>query len=120
VAAVVVHARSVDDQHERPRSAGEQAAVGGVRLSGQLRCATPEQVDAVLGKLPEHVALTRAEPGCLRFDVVPLGDGLTWQVEEVFTSAAAFRAHRERVAASAWGAATAGVERRYRVEGLVG
>ncbi len=89
-----------------------------VRLTGQLLCETPEQVDAVVEHLPEHVALTRAEPGCQRFDVVPLGDGLTWQVDEAFAGAAAFRAHQVRVAGSAWGAATAGIGRRYAVEGL--
>jgi quinol monooxygenase YgiN len=94
--------------------------VTGVRLSGRLVCATQEQVDAVEQHLPEHVALTRAEPGCQRFEVVPLGDGLTWQVDEAFSSSAAFRAHQLRVAGSAWGRATAGFERRYAVEGLDG
>lgn len=92
----------------------------GVRLSGQLVCAPPAQVDAVVEHLPKHVALTRAEPGCQRFDVVPLADGLTWQVDEVFSSATAFREHQARVAASTWGRATAGIERRCAVEGLEG
>ena len=114
------HARDVDD-HERTPSAWEQAPQEGwVRLSGQLVCATPAQADAVAQHLPQHVALTRAEPGCLRFDVVPLADGTTWQVDEVFASPAAFRAHQVRVAGSGWGRATAGIERRYAVEGLDG
>jgi hypothetical protein len=42
---------------------------------------------------------------------------LVWQVEERFRDADAFRAHQERVRASEWGHATAGIERRYTVEG---
>lgn len=68
--------------------------------------------------LPEHVRLTRAEPGCRRFDVVLGEDGRTWQVDELFDEPGAFHAHQARAASSAWGRATAHLQRRYVVEGL--
>ncbi len=67
--------------------------------------------------LPAHLALTRAEPGCLAFDVDPTDDPLVWRVEERFADEAAFDAHQRRVAASAWGTATAGIDRRYEIRG---
>ena len=62
-------------------------------------------------RLPEHVRLTRAEPGCLSFEVTPTDDPLAWRVEERFTDRAAFDAHQRRTRASAWGAATAAIRR---------
>lgn len=89
-----------------------------VELTGQLVCASGDDVRLVTEHLTEHVRLTRAEPGCRRFDVVLGDDGRTWQVDEVFAGPEAFRAHQVRVAASAWGRATAHLERRYEVTGL--
>ncbi len=40
-----------------------------VTLTGELRCADDDQADRVRAHLDEHLALTRAEPGCLSFDV---------------------------------------------------
>ncbi|WP_345800905.1 antibiotic biosynthesis monooxygenase [Microbacterium sp. AZCO] len=89
-----------------------------VRLHGSLVCADDAQADLVRANLAAHVALTRAEPGCLSFEVTPTQDGLVWRVEEFFADSAAFRAHQQRVAASEWGRTTAGIERQYTVEGL--
>ncbi len=88
-----------------------------VTLSGQLVCADDREADIVSRHLPRHVELTRAEPGCLSFQVRPTGDPRVWQVDECFADAAAFAAHQERVASSRWGRATAGIERRYAVRG---
>ena len=55
-----------------------------VHLTGQLICATPTDVAIVETHLPEHVALTRAEPGCVSFEVTPTDDPLVWDVAEVF------------------------------------
>lgn len=41
-----------------------------VVLTGFLVCRSLEEADRVAGLLPEHVRLTRAEPGCLAFEVV--------------------------------------------------
>jgi quinol monooxygenase YgiN len=92
--------------------------MSGVVLSGRLLCADAEQARAVREHLPEHIALTRAEPGCIVFDVAPTDDPLIWEVSERFESADVFRAHQTRVAASEWGRVTAQIERRYTVEGL--
>lgn len=89
---------------------------GTVRLTGWLICASDAEAAAVRAHLPMHIALTRAEPGCLAFDVTEAGP-LAWRVEERFRDQAAFDAHQDRTRASAWYAATAGVERRYQIEG---
>lgn len=89
-----------------------------VHLTGELVCRSHEDASVVVEHLARHVALTRAEAGCISFSVTPTGDALVWHVDEWFHDAAAFRKHQERVAGSDWGRATAGMERRYMVEGL--
>jgi quinol monooxygenase YgiN len=96
---------------------GSQDRRGAVRLSGLLRCASDAEAELVRRHLPEHVRLTRAEPGCLAFEVTPTDDPLTWRVEERFTDRAAFDAHQRRTRASAWGAATAAIRRDYQLAG---
>ncbi|MDQ2624366.1 MAG: antibiotic biosynthesis monooxygenase [Actinomycetota bacterium] len=86
-----------------------------VRLSGQLVCADAAQRALVEEHLAEHVALTRAEPGCEFFEVAQIADPLVWQVDELFADEDAFARHQERVATSAWGRATIGIERRYQI-----
>ena len=88
-----------------------------VSLTGLLICDSPERARIVVEHLPLHVELTRAEPGCLSFEVAQTEDPLVWQVDELFQDAASFAAHQQRVAASEWGRATAGIERRYEVDG---
>lgn len=89
-----------------------------IQLTGTLICATGEQTEIVATHLPRHIELTRAEAGCVRFNVTPTDDPLVWDVAELFATAEAFRAHQERVAASEWGAATAGIERKYSIHEL--
>ncbi|WP_395540122.1 putative quinol monooxygenase [Neotabrizicola sp. sgz301269] len=89
-----------------------------ISLSGRLICATADEADLVRQHLPEHLWLTRAEPGCLSFSVTKTDDPLVWQVAESFTDKAAFEAHQTRARASAWHAATAGIRRDYRITGL--
>lgn len=89
-----------------------------VRLTGQLVCSDAAEQSLVVKFLPEHIALTRAEPGCLHFEVTRIGDSRTWRVEERFTDASAFTAHQARVATSEWGRATQAITRDYTVEGL--
>ena len=87
--------------------------MGVIRLTGRLICADEGQAALVAAYLPEHIRLTRAEPGCISFEVRQSGDPLVWEVAEVFSSRAAFEAHQARAAASAWGQATKGIERQY-------
>ncbi|MDR6199844.1 quinol monooxygenase YgiN [Microbacterium sp. SORGH_AS428] len=89
-----------------------------IQLTGILICANDEQAAIVATQLPRHIELTRAEAGCIRFDVTPTDDPLVWDVAELFATEDAFRAHQERVAASEWGAATAGIERKYSIQQL--
>lgn len=89
-----------------------------IQLTGILICANDEQAAIVATQLPRHIELTRAEAGCIRFDVTPTDDPLVWDVAELFATEDAFRAHQERVAASAWRAATAGIERKYSIQQL--
>lgn len=64
--------------------------------------------------LPEHVRLSRAEPGCLGFAVVQTADPMTWQVNERFVDQPAFDAHQTRTRASPWFGATRHIQRRFR------
>ncbi len=99
------HATDPDDPHAQRRP-------GEVSLTGKLACRDMAQMMAVLDHAPDHVAASRAEPGCIRFDLVQTDDPLVFAVAERFRSPAAFRAHQTRSRASAWGQATADIERR--------
>lgn len=56
---------------------------GAVRLRGFLRCLSKHDVDLVRRHLPEHLRLTREEPGCISFEVSETDDPLIWRVEEL-------------------------------------
>ncbi len=65
--------------------------------------------------LEEHIALTRAEPGCLKFEVTEdPNDRNKFHVSEIFDSEEAFDAHQERAKASEWGQVSAPLERRFK------
>lgn len=87
-----------------------------IRLAGELICASNEEAEIVERHLPRHIELTRAEPGCLHFEVLPTPGGRVWTVEECFGDGAAFGAHQRRVEHSEWGQVTAGIEWSYTVE----
>ncbi len=89
-----------------------------VHLTGTLVCADDDEAAVVQRHLDRHVALTRAEAGCLSFEVTPTDEPGVWRVEEWFRDAEAFAAHQRRAAGSEWGRATAGIERRFLTEGL--
>lgn len=90
----------------------------GVTLTGHMDV-PPDRTDAIRAALPEHIRLTRAEPGCLRFDVTENPDVPgRFDVAEAFADKAAFEAHQSRAAASDWGRISAGLTRSYRIEGL--
>lgn len=86
-----------------------------VRLTGTLTC-EPDDAQTVRDALPEHVRLSRAEPGCLRFDVTETAPGV-FTVSEEFTNRTAFDAHQTRTRASAWWAATGHIPRNFQVTG---
>lgn len=87
--------------------------VGVIRLIGTLRCA-PDEADTVRAALPRHLHLTRAEPGCLAFDVTETAPGV-FSVSERFADRAAFEAHQVRTRASDWWRATRHMTRDFRL-----
>ncbi len=87
-----------------------------VVLSGFLVIADQDR-EIIKTHLPHHIALTRAEAGCLAFDVVPDPHNASrYLVEETFASRAAFAAHQARVKTSDWGRATAHMQRHYTIK----
>lgn len=89
-----------------------------VTLNGFLRCANNDELAIVQAHIEEHIALTRAEEGCLTFEVTQSPDPLIWTVHEEFTDPEAFRFHQARMGQSAWGRATKGIAREYTVQGM--
>ncbi|MHA7306013.1 putative quinol monooxygenase [Arthrobacter sp. TMN-49] len=87
-------------------------------VTGQLICQGDDETAVVSEFLPRHIQLTRAEPGCISFDVNPTGDPQVWEVSECFQDAQSFERHQARVKASAWGRATASIKRSYSVAGM--
>ena len=90
--------------------------MGKVTLVGYI-VVREEDLESVLAELPTHIALTRAEPGCISFEVTPSKHGSgQFDVAEAFTNRAAFERHQERVKTSRWGELTVNVARHYVVE----
>lgn len=85
-------------------------------LHGHIRVPN-EDLDAVREALDEHIRLTRAEEGCLVFDVTAAADDPhRFDVFEKFVDRAAFERHQARIKGSRWGEVTANVERFYDIE----
>ncbi|WP_037315889.1 putative quinol monooxygenase [Ruegeria halocynthiae] len=86
-----------------------------VHLDGHIT--VPEdRLTQVRKALPDHIALTRAEPGCVSFDVTE--DAARpghFNVSEVFENQAAFDAHQYRTKNSEWFRITQGIPRDYSV-----
>ena len=80
-------------------------------VTGRLICQDMGQMLLAMELLPEHVALSRAEPGCLRFDLRQESDPLAWQMDKLFANDDAFAAHQARNAASRWGQDSARITR---------
>ncbi len=75
-----------------------------VYLDGQLVAHSAAEHAVVDLYLEDHVALTRAEPGCLKFEVTPdKSDSNKWHVSEIFDSEEAFDAHPTRAQTPEWG-----------------
>ena len=84
-----------------------------VTLQGTLVCSNEAEAAVVRRHLPQHVFLTRQEPGCLSFEVEASENPLVFHVAERFVDRAAFQAHQARAAASEWGRAITKIERDY-------
>lgn len=77
-----------------------------------------DRLEAVKSALPQHISLTRAEPGCLSFDVVQ-NENIRgrFMVAEVFVDQAAFDAHQTRTKNSDWFKTTEAIPREYSITG---
>jgi len=90
-------------------------ADGKVYLTGYMEVPL-ERIAAVTAALPHHIALTRAEPGCIAFSVTPsLDDPTRFTVAETFRDQASFDAYQRRTASSAWARITEGLPRHYTI-----
>ncbi len=88
---------------------------GRVHLNGHLDVPA-DRWDAVSGALQDHVTLTRNEPGCIKFEVIPCREvELRLLVSEIFQDQASFDAHQARTKASPWAEITAGIPREYSI-----
>ncbi|KPN62444.1 Antibiotic biosynthesis monooxygenase [Aliiroseovarius crassostreae] len=75
-----------------------------------------DRLAAVAAALPAHIALTRAELGCVAFDVTMDEDiPGRFNVTERFASRVDFEAHQQRMRASPWAEITAGIPRHYQI-----
>lgn len=92
---------------------GEEVALDRplVSLTGRLICKDAAQMMLAMDLLTDHVALSRAEPGNLRFDLWQAEDPLVWELNELYADDAAFEAHRLRLKDSRWGRESHGIAR---------
>lgn len=88
-----------------------------IRLAGRLICRSEAEIAIVTEHLTRHIELTRAEPGCISFEVEPSNEPGVWDVSECFKNTASFEFHQARVKHSEWGRQTAGIHRDYAVSG---
>jgi quinol monooxygenase YgiN len=83
-----------------------------LHLNGFLICDTLDEADRISQLVPEHVRLTRAEPGCLKFEIFRSHEDPTrFAVSEIFRDRAAFAAHQARTRDSVWWRETLGIKR---------
>ena len=88
---------------------------GTVTLTGYIDV-PPDRMDDIQAALPAHISLTRAEPGCLSFDVSPCPEVKgRFLVSEAFVDQQAFDAHQIRARASDWAKVSDGIAREYSI-----
>lgn len=89
-----------------------------VTLSGYI-VVMGSELASVRDALPIHIETTRAEQGCIVFNVEEHATETgRFEVYEEFKTSDAFRYHQKRVRESDWGVVTKNVARHYTVEGL--
>lgn len=88
--------------------------MGMTTLTGTLTCTTQAEAEVVRTYLPEHIRLSRAEPGCVKFDVTVGDTPMVWHLDEAFIDAAAFAAHQDRTKTTIWAKKTANLIRDFK------
>lgn len=87
----------------------------GVILSGYVDVPDGD-IATVEAHLPTHIRLSRAEDGCVSFNVcVDPQNPNRYLVDEEFATQSAFDAHQTRVKSSKWGQVTAHLHREYKI-----
>ena len=72
--------------------------------------------DNILEALDIHIDKTRAEAGCLAFNVIPRPEmPFRLLVSELFRDQASFDAHQKRASNSSWAEISAGIPRHYKI-----
>jgi quinol monooxygenase YgiN len=89
-----------------------------IRLRGHMICQTMEESAAVHWHMADHIALSRAEPGCVSFDITATDDPLSFEVIESLRTREDFDAHQARTRIGPWFEATRQILRDFRVEEL--
>ncbi len=86
-----------------------------IKLTGYIDVPA-DRLRAVTAALPDHIALTRAEPGCLSFEVTP-DESLEGRflVAETFVDQVSFDGHQTRTKTSPWAQVTDGIARSYHI-----
>ena len=104
-----------DTQREREKTV-EQASDSRVMLTGYMD-GPSERLNAVKDALIEHINLTRAEKGCILFEVrEDDAHPGRFLVSEVFENQKAFDAHQNRTRNSDWFNVTEGLPRNYSIK----
>ncbi len=88
-----------------------------IRLIGTLTCLTAEDLAVVDHYLPDHIRLSRAEPGCRSFEVRQSADPMVWLLNESYADKTAFEAHQARNRASVWWEKSQGLRRDFTLSG---
>jgi len=87
-----------------------------IKLTGYIDIPA-DRYEAVAAALPDHIALTREEPGNLTFNVTENPDvAYRFDVSETFVDQAAFDFHQTRTASSPWAEITKGIPRHFNIE----
>ena len=85
-----------------------------IKLTGYIDV-PDDRLQDIKAALPEHIKLSRAETGNIRFSIKPCPDTKgRFIVEETFTDQAAFDFHQTRTAASRWAIISKDIPRKYR------
>jgi quinol monooxygenase YgiN len=87
-----------------------------VTLTGFLVCRSLEEADRVSELLPEHIRTTRAERGCVRYEVWrSRADPVRYAFHGVFTNRATYGEHLARSEATLYGTCTRHIPRDFRL-----
>lgn len=86
-----------------------------IQLTGYIEVPADRR-EVITAALPEHIRLTRAEAGCVSFEVTAAADNPErFEVAEVFINRQAFDLHQTRAATSEWARLTKGIARSYQI-----